>query len=115
MSEFGITRADVLGFSHNHNEDTYCNSPDSGTRTDQRRVNRYPSGNDWATFDWFVNGGADPADFNIYVMGCTGDEVRGFNGSLAAFYRGLSQSQKEGGFGLPPPVGGEACTPQEEE
>lgn len=114
MSEFGFGRADVLGVSHNHNSSGYCNSTDTQTRNYQERDNRYPSGNDWNMVDWLLQGGASEAELTLYLMGCSGDAIRGFNANMRSFYRGLTPSQKQAGVGLPPEITGPPCEPEEE-
>jgi hypothetical protein len=84
LTEFGITRADVLGFIHNHNASNYCLGASDYQEANQ--LNRQPSGNDWNTRDWFIRGGASASEFTMYVMSCNGSGVYAYGpGSLPGF------------------------------
>lgn len=98
MTANGVSMTQVIGFVHNHDAWIYATSEQAAL------VNRYPSGNDWNFADWMVGAGAGGtqggAGFAMYVIDTSGN-LREFEYSTEAYFKSLSQSDKEGGDGLP--------------
>lgn len=99
MARLGIGRGDIVAMVHNHPYDTYGDAPE---------VNSYPSGGrvaggDWATADWFVDGGAGGPGgdgFALYVVD-TANHMREFNYADRAYWKDLNYAQREQERGLP--------------
>lgn len=89
----------ITGLIHNHPPGPF------GNDRDDLRVNRYPSDADWQAAEQFVNFGADPASFSLFIIDPYG-AVREFPYSDRAFYEGLGTAHMERGnpSSLPEPI-----------
>lgn len=91
LSGYGINMARVVGFVHNHPRNYYCSGPGLTEKSAQEDLNAYPSENDWEAAKKFVELGADPDKFRMYIVGCD-NVLREFPYSNKAHY--LSQIQR---------------------
>ncbi len=81
----------ITGVIHNH-------PSQNGETID--RINRYPSGDDWAGADAMVANGTNPDTLTLYIVAPDGS-LRGFDYSDRADYVNLTESQMRRGNNLP--------------
>lgn len=94
MSANNVPFSSVVSLFHNHDSNEYA------TSADEAAVNRYLSTNDWKTADYFVNNGANAANFTM-ALEDTDHVMRDFSYGDEAQLSKLTDQQKIDGSHLP--------------